>query len=92
MMNKIKQLLFLIKKDFIQFKFNNCFYNSSLKTSCAIPILRKKRAIWFFEVIHSEDFTASYYWVDEEEDKITLEQDLLNSCEIFRIKEYELKF
>ena len=92
MMKKIKQLLFLLKKDIVQSRLNSCFYNSSLKTSCAVPVLTKKRAIWFFQVIHNYDFSYSYYWIDDEQEKKDFEQELLDSCEVFLIKEYELKF
>jgi hypothetical protein len=92
MIKKLKELLLLLKKDLFDSRVDNYFYSTSITTSCAIPVIRNKRAVWLFQVLHNEDFSISYYWIDNQEEKQLFEQILIDSCEIFVIKEYELKF
>ena len=92
MIKRLKDLLFLLKKDILSSRIDRYFYSTSINTSCAIPVLRNKRAIWLFEVLDDEGPEVLYYWADHIDEKHLVEKFLLDSDEIFMVREYELKF
>ena len=92
MMKKMKDLLLLMKREIFAARADKYFYSTSINTSCAIPVLRNKRAIWLFEVLDNEGPEVLYYWADHIDEKHLVEKFLLDSDEIFMVREYELKF
>lgn len=88
--DKLKQLFFSINYDYRNYKINNCFYSSSLHTSCAIPLYKQEKFIWSVSVFCFESRISEHYWADSEEELENLLQFLELTCYTYRIKCYSI--
>jgi hypothetical protein len=68
MIEKMKQLFNNFKNNLIKSRIDNCFYSSSISTSCSFPILSIERKIWRISVFCSESFQLENIWAESEDE------------------------
>ncbi len=91
MIRKLRELFLIYKHAYLKSKIDSLNYSTSISTSCAIPVLRKKTKIWMVECICFDTFQLEYHWFENEEylNNFVSILDSLN-C-LYEIKEYEIQ-
>lgn len=91
MIRKLRELFLRYKQYYIKNKLDSLIYSTSITTSCAIPVLRKKTKIWMVECICLDTFQLEYHWFENNEHLVQF-IDILDSLNcLYEIKEYEIQ-